>query len=90
MKTPDAKPPGGHPPPSCTLAIKAIPNAPRSQVVGWLESGEIGHREVLDLLEARIAEVAGRVNALPVLCFERARRHGRSAGARAPCSKLVK
>ena len=22
--------------PSCTLAIKAIPNAPRSQVVGWL------------------------------------------------------
>ena len=23
-------------PPSCTLAIKAIPNAPRSAVVGWL------------------------------------------------------
>lgn len=23
-------------PPSCTLAIKAIPNAPRSEVVGWL------------------------------------------------------
>jgi hypothetical protein len=23
-------------PPHCTLAIKAIPNAPRSQVVGWL------------------------------------------------------
>lgn len=22
--------------PSCTLAIKAIPNAPRSEVVGWL------------------------------------------------------
>lgn len=22
--------------PSCTVAIKAIPNAPRSQVVGWL------------------------------------------------------
>jgi len=24
------------PPPSCTLAIKAIPNAPRTEVVGWL------------------------------------------------------
>ena len=24
------------PAPSCTLAIKAIPNAPRSEVVGWL------------------------------------------------------
>jgi uncharacterized protein (TIGR00251 family) len=23
-------------PPHCTLAIKAIPNAPRSQVAGWL------------------------------------------------------
>ncbi len=23
-------------PPSCTLAIKAIPNAPRTEVVGWL------------------------------------------------------
>ena len=23
-------------PPSCTLAIKAIPNAPRHQVMGWL------------------------------------------------------
>lgn len=22
--------------PSCTLAVKAIPNAPRSEVVGWL------------------------------------------------------
>lgn len=22
--------------PSCTLAIKAIPNAPRSEVIGWL------------------------------------------------------
>jgi Uncharacterized conserved protein len=23
-------------PPSCTLPIKAIPNAPRTQIVGWL------------------------------------------------------
>lgn len=23
-------------PPHCTLAVKAIPNAPRSEVVGWL------------------------------------------------------
>lgn len=24
------------PAPSCTIAVKAIPNAPRSQVIGWL------------------------------------------------------
>lgn len=28
--------PPGMPPPACTLAIKTIPNAPRSAVVGWL------------------------------------------------------
>lgn len=28
--------PPGMPPPACTVAIKAIPNAPRSAVVGWL------------------------------------------------------
>jgi uncharacterized protein (TIGR00251 family) len=31
-----AAPPPRPPPPSCTLEIKAVPNAPRSEVVGWL------------------------------------------------------
>jgi uncharacterized protein (TIGR00251 family) len=31
-----AKPPPSLAPPSCTLAIKAIPGAPQNQVCGWL------------------------------------------------------
>ena len=31
-----AKPPPSPAPPSCTLAIKAIPGAPKNQVCGWL------------------------------------------------------
>lgn len=33
---PSAAPPAPGAPPSCTLAIKAIPNAPRNEIVGWL------------------------------------------------------
>jgi uncharacterized protein (TIGR00251 family) len=31
-----AAPQASDAPPSCTLAIKAIPNAPRNEIVGWL------------------------------------------------------
>ena len=31
--------------------------------------------DLLDVLEKRIAEVDGKVNALPTLCFDRARAH---------------
>lgn len=45
-------------PPACTLSIKAIPNAPRSEVVGWLG----------DALKVKIhaPPVEGRAN--EVLC----------------------
>jgi amidase len=42
-------------------------------VVDKLEAGEITPHDLLDTLEARIAAVDGAVNALPILCFERAR-----------------
>jgi amidase len=42
-------------------------------VVDLLEQGEITPLDCLDALEARIAAVDGTVNALPILCFERAR-----------------
>ena len=42
-------------------------------VVAKLKSGEVSRGEVLDVLEARHAEVDGRVNALPTTCFDRAR-----------------
>ena len=45
-----------------------------TQLVARLKSGEISPHDLLDALEARIAEANPAVNALPTLCFERARR----------------
>ena len=42
-------------------------------IVERLKRGDITPHDLLDALEARIAEVDGEVNALPILCFERAR-----------------
>src|ERR1041385_5119515 len=50
-------------------------NASANQLVERLRKGEITPNDLLDALEARIAEVNPKVNALPTLCFERARRH---------------
>jgi amidase len=46
-----------------------------TEIVSLLKAGEITPFDCLDALEQRIAEVNGRVNALPTLCFDRARRH---------------
>src|ERR1700752_5150510 len=40
-----------------------------------LQRGDITPHDLLDALEARIKEVDGQVNALPILCFDRARDH---------------
>jgi amidase len=45
-----------------------------TEMVGLLRSGEITPYDCLDTLEARINRVDGPINALPTLCFERARR----------------
>src|ERR1043166_9925540 len=42
-------------------------------IVDLLRRGEVTPHDLLDALEARIAVVDGRVNALPTLCFARAR-----------------
>src|SRR5262249_22803213 len=44
-------------------------------VVDKLGKGEVTPLDLLDVLEKRIAEVDGKVNALPTLCFDRARKH---------------
>ena len=49
--------------------------APATSLVARLRAGEITPHDCLDALERRIAAVDGRVNALPTLCFDRARRH---------------
>ena len=42
-------------------------------VVTKLRAGEVTPLDLLDVLEQRIGEVDGKVNALPTLCFDRAR-----------------
>jgi amidase len=47
-------------------------------VVDKLNSGEVTPLDLLDVLEQRIAAVDGPVNALPTLCFDRARAHAKA------------
>jgi amidase len=47
-------------------------------VVDKLNAGEVTPLDLLDVLEQRIAEVDGKVNALPTLCFDRARAHAQA------------
>lgn len=44
-------------------------------LVGQLQRGELTPHDLLDALETRISQVDPMVNALPTLCFERAREH---------------
>ena len=44
-------------------------------VVDLLRNGEVSPHDLLDALEQRISSVDGVVNALPTLCFDRARTH---------------
>jgi amidase len=46
-------------------------------IVDKLNSGDVTPLDLLDALEKRIAEVDGQVNALPTLCFDRARTRAR-------------
>jgi amidase len=47
-------------------------------IVDKLNAGEVTPLDLLDVLERRIAEVDGQVNALPTLCFDRARSHAKT------------
>lgn len=46
-------------------------------VVDKLKAGDVTPLDLLDVLEQRIAAVDGKVNALPTLCFDRARGHAK-------------
>ena len=46
-----------------------------NEIVTRLRNGEISPLDCLNALEARIAAVDSKVNALPTLCFDRARKH---------------
>src|SRR3984957_744919 len=47
-------------------------------IIDKLNSGDVTPLDLLDVLERRIAEVDGQVNALPTLCFDRARSRARA------------
>ena len=49
-----------------------------TEVVDGLNRGDITPIDCLDALERRVAAVNGPVNALPTLCFDRARTHARA------------
>jgi amidase len=48
-----------------------------TEAVGLLKRGDITPLDLIDAAERRIAEVEPAINALPTLCFERAREHAR-------------
>ena len=56
-------------------------------IVGKLKSGEVTPLDLLDVLEKRIAEVDGKVNALPTLCFDRARKHATALMKKPACER---
>jgi amidase len=69
------------------VADQGLVRATACTIVDKLNSGDVTPLDLLDVLEARIAEVDGKINALPTLCFDRARAHAKElmkkpAGAR--------
>ena len=52
-----------------------------TEAVARLRRKEISPLELIDAAEARIVAIDGKVNALPTLCFERARAHARDLTA---------
>src|SRR4051812_30970986 len=55
------------------VAGEALMQATACAVIDKLNSGEVTPLDLIDVLERRIAEIDPQVNALPTLCFDRAR-----------------
>lgn len=68
-------------------ADQALVKETACAVVDKLKSGEVTPIEVLDVLQERIAEVDGAVNALPTLCFDRARAHAAELMKKRPAER---
>ena len=60
-----------------TMASDDLIHSSAVSLVNRLKKGEITPLDLLDALEPRIAEVDPQVNALPTLCFDRARDHAK-------------
>jgi len=60
------------------MSDSALMRTTACAIVEKLNSGEVTPLDLLDVLERRIAEVDGNVNALPTLCFDRARKQAQA------------
>src|SRR6201990_2410731 len=69
------------------LADQGLVRETANAIVGKLKQGEVTPLDLLDVLEKRIAEVDGKVNALPTLCFDRARDHAKSLMQKKPAER---
>jgi amidase len=59
------------------LAEQGLIRESACAIIEKLKAGDVTPLDLLDVLEKRIAEIDGKVNALPTLCFDRARAHAK-------------
>src|SRR6478735_2522499 len=69
------------------LADQELVRETANTIVDKLGKGEVTPLDLLDVLEKRIAEVDRHVNALPTLCFDRARTHAKSLMQKKPAER---
>jgi amidase len=69
------------------LADQGLVRETANAIVDKLRKGEVSPLDLLDVLEKRIAEVDGKVNALPTLCFDRARAHAKALMQKKPAER---
>ena len=69
------------------MADQGLVRETANAIVDKLKKGEVTPLDLLDVLEKRIAEVDGKVNALPTLCFDRARTHARAMMQKKPAER---
>jgi amidase len=70
-----------------SLADQGLVREGACAVVNKLRRGDVTPLELLDVLEKRISEVNGKVNALPTLCFDRARSHAKALMQKKPSER---
>ena len=66
------------------LADQQLVRETACTIVDKLKRGDVTPLDLLDVLERRIAEVDGKVNALPILCFDRARDRAKALMNKSP------
>jgi amidase len=69
------------------LADQGLVRETANAIVDKLRKGDVTPLDLLDVLEKRIAEVDGKVNALPTLCFDRARTHAKALMQKKPAER---